>query len=286
MSGAPFESPYAFFVDLNGVPYVNGALYFYITGTDTPQNTYADVGLTTPNSNPVIANAAGLFPSIWLGSANAYKVVLEDQYGNQIWTADPWGPAAGGGAASAAGILGEVRAFAGLITAIPADWYLCYGQAVSRTTYAAAFAVLGTIWGAGDGSTTFNLPDLRGRGLLGVDTMGGTAAGRITSGVSGISGATLGATGGSQNAQQDTLTAASTVTDPGHTHTYSMASNTTAYGGTNATSPQDFKTLTNLTTSNATTGITVETTVESALTGTSQNVQPSAMIYWIIYLGA
>lgn len=45
----------------------------------------------------------------------------------------------------------------------PAGWLLCQGQAVSRTTYAALFALIGTTYGAGNGSTTFNLPDLRGR---------------------------------------------------------------------------------------------------------------------------
>lgn len=45
---------------------------------------------------------------------------------------------------------------------------ICQGQAVSRTTYADLFAVIGTAFGAGDGSTTFNLPDGRGRTLVGV----------------------------------------------------------------------------------------------------------------------
>lgn len=43
------------------------------------------------------------------------------------------------------------------------DWLVCDGRAVSRATYAALFAVAGTKFGAGDGSTTFNLPDMRGR---------------------------------------------------------------------------------------------------------------------------
>ena len=69
---------------------------------------------------------------------------------------------------------GAVLPFAG--TAAPAGWLLCYGQAVSRTTYAALFNALGTAYGAGDGSTTFNLPDLRGRVPGGKDDMGGVAA--------------------------------------------------------------------------------------------------------------
>jgi microcystin-dependent protein len=51
-----------------------------------------------------------------------------------------------------------------------AGWLLSDGSAVSRTTYATLFAVVGTTYGAGDGSTTFNLPDLRGRVLVGKGT--------------------------------------------------------------------------------------------------------------------
>lgn len=50
----------------------------------------------------------------------------------------------------------------------PSGWLLCQGQAVSRSTYSALFAVIGTTFGSGDGSTTFNLPDLRGRVAVGV----------------------------------------------------------------------------------------------------------------------
>lgn len=61
----------------------------------------------------------------------------------------------------------------------PSGWLLCFGQAVSRVTYAALFAAIGTSHGAGDGSTTFNLPDMRGRVPAGKDDMGGTAAGNL-----------------------------------------------------------------------------------------------------------
>lgn len=98
---------------------------------------------------------------------------------------------------------GCVMPFAG---ATPPDgWLLCYGQAVSRTSYSDLFAAIGTTYGAGDGSTTFNLPDLRGRVAAGKDDMGGSAAGRLTSAVSG---ATLGASGGEQS---HTLSASTTL---------------------------------------------------------------------------
>lgn len=76
------------------------------------------------------------------------------------------------------GMTGVVHDFAG--TVAPQGWLMCFGQAVSRTTYANLFAKIGTTYGAGDGSSTFNLPDARGRVSAGKDNMGGTTAGRLT----------------------------------------------------------------------------------------------------------
>jgi microcystin-dependent protein len=75
---------------------------------------------------------------------------------------------------------------------------LPFGQAISRTTYANLFNnVLSTFYGTGDGSTTFNLPDLCGRVLAAADNMGGSAAGRLTS-VSGMGTGALTQTGGGE----------------------------------------------------------------------------------------
>lgn len=112
--------------------------------------------------------------------------------------------------------VGSIIDFAGATA--PSGWLLCTGQDVSRTTYSALFVVIGTVYGTGDGSTTFNLPDLRGRASFGKDNMGGSAANRVTAGISGISGVTLGAGGGSQATQLHSHTA--TVTDPGHNHSH------------------------------------------------------------------
>lgn len=70
---------------------------------------------------------------------------------------------------------GVVLPFAG--ASAPSGWMLCAGQAVSRTTYSALFDAIGTAHGAGDGSTTLNLPDMRGRVAGGKDDMGGSPAG-------------------------------------------------------------------------------------------------------------
>jgi len=62
----------------------------------------------------------------------------------------------------------------------PTGWLLCYGQAVSRATYSNLFTAIGTQYGVGDGSTTFNLPDMRDRVPVGKGDMGGTAAALLT----------------------------------------------------------------------------------------------------------
>lgn len=72
---------------------------------------------------------------------------------------------------------GSVQAFAG--TAIPSGWLDCNGDAVSRTTYADLFAAIGTTWGVGDGATTFNVPDLRGRVVVAAGTGSGLTARNI-----------------------------------------------------------------------------------------------------------
>lgn len=97
-------------------------------------------------------------------------------------------------------VIGEIIFYAG--SSAPAGWLECDGSAVSRTTYAGLFAVVGTTYGAGDGSTTFNLPDNRGYFLRGYDHGAGRDTGR-----------TIGST---QTASL--LTHNHTVSDGGHAH--------------------------------------------------------------------
>ena len=110
---------------------------------------------------------------------------------------------------------GAVSPYAG--SAAPTGWLLCYGQAISRATYATLFAAISTTYGIGDGTTTFNLPDMRGRVAAGADNMGGSAAGRLTSTTMSPDGNTLSATGGTQT---HTLI---TAEMPSHTHALSDA---------------------------------------------------------------
>ncbi|MDW9859442.1 hypothetical protein GOC57_11695 [Sinorhizobium meliloti] len=78
-------------------------------------------------------------------------------------------------------------------------WLPCYGQTVLTADYPALFAKLGTRYG-GNGTTTFGIPDARGRVLAGLDNMGGTSANRLTGTgfTGGLNGDVLGGTGGSQ----------------------------------------------------------------------------------------
>lgn len=106
---------------------------------------------------------------------------------------------------------GVIQMYGG--SSAPTGWLLCDGTAVSRTTYASLFTAIGTNFGVGNGSTTFNLPDLRGRSPIGAGTG------------SGLTARTLGTNYG---AETHTL---STSELPSHTH-----SNTVSGGSTGAMS--------------------------------------------------
>ena len=79
-------------------------------------------------------------------------------------------------AISASNIVGSVAFFA--FATAPTGWLKCNGAAVSRSTYSALFTAMGTLYGVGDGSTTFNLPDLRGEFIRGFDDSRGVDSGR------------------------------------------------------------------------------------------------------------
>lgn len=108
-------------------------------------------------------------------------------------------------------------------TAPTTDWKLADGSCISRTTYAALFAITSTTYGVCDGSTTFGLPDLRGRTVFGYDP--GNATGRMTGFGGNPSAAALASVGGSQFHVQTLAelaahghSAESDVSDPGHSH--------------------------------------------------------------------
>lgn len=97
---------------------------------------------------------------------------------------------------------------------VPVGWTECYGQAVKRADYQKLFDLVGTAFGVGDGSTTFNLPDCRGRHFLGKDNLGGTSANRVTA----TQADNIGQGAGAENHQ---LTTAEL---PSHAHRYAVRS--------------------------------------------------------------
>ena len=128
------------------------------------------------------------------------------------------GPTGATGATGVSWEPGSVRWWPG--ATIPLGWAVCNGALYSTTVFPLLYAAIGRAWtGGGDPADQFRVPDLRGRGVIGLDNMGGTAANRVTVGVSGILGSTLGGTGGSQllHAHNHALT------DPVHTHSVSVA---------------------------------------------------------------
>lgn len=100
---------------------------------------------------------------------------------------------------------GMIMPYAG--SSAPTDWLLCDGSAVSRTTYADLFTVISTLYGVGDGSTTFNVPDLRGRAPISAGSG------------SGLTPRALATTGGEEEHQLTTAELASHAhSDAGHAH--------------------------------------------------------------------
>ena len=83
-----FIPPVLTALDDNGDPLSGAKLYFYESGTTTAKNTYSNMGLTTANSNPVVADSAGRFGDIFL-SSGTYKVILKTSADATVWTRDP-----------------------------------------------------------------------------------------------------------------------------------------------------------------------------------------------------
>lgn len=134
-------------------------------GTNTPRSS-AQLEVRSNNQGILIPRVdttqmTGLIPAD--NGLIVYDTIVGDMF---VWTGSQFLSLTQGGDAGGEPV-GTIMAFAG--GAVPAGYLLADGTAVSRTTYADLFAAIGTTWGSGDGSTTFNLPDLRGRFLRGVD---------------------------------------------------------------------------------------------------------------------
>lgn len=84
-----FQLPKTTPLDSIGVTRPGAKAYFYATGTTTPQDTYSDSGLTTPNANPVVADQFGVLGAIYLDPTKVYKLTLNTSADTLIYTIDP-----------------------------------------------------------------------------------------------------------------------------------------------------------------------------------------------------
>lgn len=189
----------------------NELAYYNATGTTVQGLATANNGLLVTNGSgvPSISSTIpnGVIATTQAALDNSTKVATTAYVDTALQTGIPVGSCIAYGGASA-----------------PAGWAFAYGQAISRTGFASLFAVYSTLYGAGDGSTTFNMPDLRGRAFAGRDDMGGSAASRLTGTTVSPNGNTLGAVGGTQTYTLSTTEmpvhahAPGTLATVGHSH--------------------------------------------------------------------
>jgi len=241
-----------------------------------------------PNITNEVLNQDGTFTSIW------YRFM------EQLWVRS-------GGSADGlaeASPIGEIKGFGG--SSAPTSYLLCDGSAVNRLAFSELFSIIGDIYGAGDGSTTFNLPDGRGRILVGAGNGPGLTTrsrgdefgeedhvllnSELTTHNHGVtdSGHIHGVTDPQHN---------HAVTDGGHDHSNSTGNFVNDAAGTEYDNTNGDKGTTNSATASETTGITIDNastgvTVDSAVTGVVINdegsgdpfnvIQPSFVANYII----
>ncbi len=213
--------------DSEGRPLAGGLLYFYASGTTTPQSAYQDTALAIPYPNPIELDSAGRIPAFYLDDGRI-KIRLTDSGGVNVLAADDLlviGPSSGdftGSTVDATTVLttGDVkcRYGTGTLSGFVRGNGRTIGSATSGATERAnadTQSLFEYLWTAdanlsvstGRGATanadwlankTMTLPDFRGRVLAAMDDMGNTAASRLTTAGSGIDGTTLGAAGGAE----------------------------------------------------------------------------------------
>lgn len=187
---------------------------------------------------------------------------------------------------------GVIQMYAGATP--PLGWLKCEGQAVSRAEYPALFAAIGTTWGAGNGTTTFNLPDLRGRAPIGAGTGSGLTA--RTLGTQNVGAETHSHNSGKTGST--TLSAAQSGL-PAHTHAFTQPTLTTKLANIRATGNLGMPwyssgggTRTDVTTASGgavgavTGGAKAATSGHDHAIADGANMQPSAVVNFIICTGA
>lgn len=238
--------------EFQAVQYVHSYSTAYLFQEGMPEY---DVG-TTYFINSIVKKA---------GTYQLYGSVTDNNVGNALTDPTKWTLLIDLSSSVQSTPVGAVIPFAG--SAAPSLWLLCAGQAVSRSAYAALFAVISTTFGVGNGTTTFNVPDLRGRIAVGADNMGGSAANRVTSDTMAPDGQTIGAVGG---LQEVTLT---TPQLPSHVHNVAQFSTGVVSPGSGSLHLD------------AREGDTTQDTSATGGGAAHDNMQPSIILNQIIYAG-
>ena len=168
-------------------------------------------------------------------------------------------------------IPGVIQLYAG--SSAPSGWLICNGQAVSRTTYAALFAVIGTTYGAGNGSTTFNVPNLVNKTVRGSNSLGKTG---------GADTVTL--TTANMPAHSHGVGSLSTNNTGAHTHT--VGTGTRASGGSSGNYPDAIYGTYDVTINTNSTGAhshTISGSTASVGSGSAVSItNPYVMLHYII----
>jgi microcystin-dependent protein len=300
-------------LDQAGKPLSGCLLYTIQAGTtSTPQNSFKDTGLTLAQPNPLVCDAFGRLPQFFLADGQI-KIRLTDKLGNAILTQDNIlviGPSSGGGGGGTVdpttiAATGDVKVAYGTQTIT--GWVRFNGRTIGSATSGATEranadtqALFQYLWttdsalavsgGRGASSIadwtankTIALPDGRGRAMAGLDDMGNSTAGRLTTTYFGATATVLGAVGGAEN---HTLTIGEmpshshSVSDPGHYHTTSgflaLGAGPQVYGSGGSTMG-----TTSINSTVSTTGISVN---GNGGGGSHAIVQPTILITYYIKL--
>lgn len=254
-------------IDPNGDPYSGAKAFFFDANTTTPLIVYTDAGFNVPHDHPVVANADGSFPPVFLEPQIDYRVRIETAEGVTLSDIDGIStppvviptPPSGDTPIELLFQTGDIKI--AWRTSSPNGWVRCNGRTIGSGASAATeransdcqdlfiflwnndatLAVSGGRGATANGdwaaAKTIALPDARGRSLTGRDGMGGAAANRITTAVLGTDSDVLGSAGGSQTHVLTTGELAShshtatTASAGAHTHTVAIFDSTNVGGG-------------------------------------------------------
>ena len=269
VAGSP---AYAFDNDTDTGMFRSGANTIGFSTSGTERVSISDAGLDVVNGLPIRLQDSSGSPFVSLKSPSALSGNIALTLPSSI-TNGGFLQTDGSGNLSFQIVAGvpSGSVFCMAVATVPTGYLECNGAAVSRTTYAALFAIIGTNYGNGDGSSTFNVPDLRGEFVRGFDNGRGVDNGR-----------SINDPQSSANLSHGHSVSAS-VTDPGHNHATSLGSNRVflvggsqhvGFGGAGGYPGQDFSM------SNANTGISVSISQNNA-GGSEARPRNIAMMYII-----